>query len=1775
MGITGLTALVIIISGILLWNKPKETIAAWWNDNWSYRKAIVINHNYVEADLVNFPVLISLTDANLGSHAQEDGDDIIFISQNGRRLSHEIEAFATSTGNLVAWVKVESLSSADDTLIYMYYGNAGVGNQQEPSQVWDENYMGVWHMPDDETASGTDSTKYNNDGNVKNGASTTATAQIDGGMQFNGSSDYIDCGDDNSVLPDAFSLAVWIKYDCSDGSMPIAGWNGQPSIRITTTDSRPLIYFGNNNYRSFSSSSPVNLCDNNWHHIVFILPGSAQSDINNSKMYADGQEQNIESTLAGGPQVSKINFYIGKSGGLYFTGFLDEVRISNSIRSAAWIETSYNNQNSPATFFSEQAEETGPGPVGYWSFDEGHGTTAHDESGEGNNGTITGAEWQDDSQCVSGKCLTFDNTGEKVNCGNISLNTTAVTVSWWMNIKDYSGLSTSDGLAPIIIDWMKGGAANYQDGTLLCYIKTNPTWSGGNYATNGLICTYSSGDSQLNDLGSNISVELNKWYFVSYTVDGTSANLYINGNLENSMTGAGNISPESEVFTINNRDWNYGTSSDAVIDEVKIYPYARTADEIRQDYAAGLAGIKTAHGVAAAFGGTSEKWLTDGLVGYWQMDESATTSGAFDASGNGNNGTYYGDASTTAGRFGNGGSFDGSGDWVDCGDTNNISGAITLAAWIKVDNFDIIHQAIITKGDYTYRLARYSSSNNIAFALGEFAVDMSQIISTVNVNDGKWHHIVGTFTGGNGGMQKLYINGIEDGSLIRNYDNWDNENDSLMIGQNDGWVRDWEGQLDEVRIYNRALSAREVRKLYEWAPGPIAHWKFDEKTGTTAYDSAASTTYSGGNHGALTCDGGGCDIPTWARGKYGSALEFDGSDDYVDIDVDPSNVLGGAFTFTAWVKIEGGCKSDNCAFIDHLPGDGYGEFLYYDQYGMQDLYFRTVDSEGGAVAIQRDYPMNLNQWYFVTVVYDLSDAYFYANGVQVGASQNFGALEYGSNDWIIGAEGNGGSANFNGLIDDVRIYNYARTQKQILEDMNARRRQGSGGQAGPSQSTVLHLKFDEGYGATAYDSSPHKNNGTLDAGGGGSNFTESAMWSLDGKFGRAMEFDGVDDYVSVVANDSIADTFDNGGTVSAWIYLNSFGTNGMAYIISKYNASVNDWIFWVEDTGGSTNNTLKFSNDFSSVAGYWEARDEIFINNWYHVAVVYDNASVTNDAVLYINGERTTIDYSEPGSGVDGSDSAINLTIGERSTDALRNFDGLIDEVKIYNYALDDDEIKTLYNQGQAAVMGSISTATSTNAQGQTVHVPSNAASQKYCVPGSTDYCAPPVLELKMDEKQGTTTYDTSGQGNDGVFVNQSTSPNWNLIGKKGSCLEFDGGDDYVAVPYDSTLNITDDITIVIWIKRAGGIGNYQSMVAKTNESVWNYDLLFEEGNNDLQFYSGDTSPTYVEASGTISDINSWHHIAVTRNSSTVNFYIDGSASGGGTMSGSFGSNTYQVNIGNDAAHFNGLIDDVKIYNYARTPAQIAWDYNRGKPIAYWRFDECSGGTIYDQSRRCKDSGDCNNGTLHLGTSGTTATGTCASSSNSFWYNGRNGKINSAGSFDGTDDWVVVPDPGANSIFDITDEITISAWVKKVSNTGWDAIVTKADSGANIVNYSLSGYGDEIDFSYYSSGTWQTMQTTSANLQTGTWYHILVTYSDSANSIDIYVNMVLQPEKVIYGNPENSSMIANNEDVHIGNSKAHDSPNDGLIDEVKIWNYALTAEQIKMEYSGGAVRFGK
>ena len=119
-------ALVLILAGILAdfaLPQPVHASAGWYNASWQYRKTITIDYTKVSGSQTNFPVLINLTsDSDLAAHARSNGFDILFTSSDGTtKLSHEIEKYTSATGELVAWVKVPSLSSTADTVLYMYY----------------------------------------------------------------------------------------------------------------------------------------------------------------------------------------------------------------------------------------------------------------------------------------------------------------------------------------------------------------------------------------------------------------------------------------------------------------------------------------------------------------------------------------------------------------------------------------------------------------------------------------------------------------------------------------------------------------------------------------------------------------------------------------------------------------------------------------------------------------------------------------------------------------------------------------------------------------------------------------------------------------------------------------------------------------------------------------------------------------------------------------------------------------------------------------------------------------------------------------------------------------------------------------------------------------------------------------------------------------------------------------------------------------------------------------------------------------------------------------------------------------------------------------------------------------------------------------------------------------------------------------------------------------------------------------------------------------------
>jgi hypothetical protein len=194
----------------------KSAAADWWNDDWLYRKQITINSSQVTADLTNFPVLVSITDGDLASKAQSDGDDIVFTIDQGNKLDHEIESFDETTGTLTAWVKIPELDGDQDSKYYMYYGNPTTDAQEKPEEVWDENYKLVQHMNEDGTGTRYDSTRNNNDGTTSgyDGDEATDSGQVNGADDFDNTNDNVQIAD-NSTLGGMAQLTVeaWVNLD--------------------------------------------------------------------------------------------------------------------------------------------------------------------------------------------------------------------------------------------------------------------------------------------------------------------------------------------------------------------------------------------------------------------------------------------------------------------------------------------------------------------------------------------------------------------------------------------------------------------------------------------------------------------------------------------------------------------------------------------------------------------------------------------------------------------------------------------------------------------------------------------------------------------------------------------------------------------------------------------------------------------------------------------------------------------------------------------------------------------------------------------------------------------------------------------------------------------------------------------------------------------------------------------------------------------------------------------------------------------------------------------------------------------------------------------------------------------------------------------------------------------------------------------------------------------------------------------------------------------------
>lgn len=148
----------IILAVLLYISIPSHTIYAdntWWNNNYSTRKILTFSNNRSE-DLEQFPVVVKLTSSNFDfSKAQTEGQDIRLIdSDNKTELAYEIEQWDSSNKVAVVWVKVPKIDAhSNSDFIYMYYGNGTAVNNQSASALWQNGYLGVWHMNQNPTTS--------------------------------------------------------------------------------------------------------------------------------------------------------------------------------------------------------------------------------------------------------------------------------------------------------------------------------------------------------------------------------------------------------------------------------------------------------------------------------------------------------------------------------------------------------------------------------------------------------------------------------------------------------------------------------------------------------------------------------------------------------------------------------------------------------------------------------------------------------------------------------------------------------------------------------------------------------------------------------------------------------------------------------------------------------------------------------------------------------------------------------------------------------------------------------------------------------------------------------------------------------------------------------------------------------------------------------------------------------------------------------------------------------------------------------------------------------------------------------------------------------------------------------------------------------------------------------------------------------------------------------------------------------------------------------------
>ncbi|MFB0553020.1 MAG: LamG domain-containing protein [Phycisphaerae bacterium] len=828
-----------------------------------------------------------------------------------------------------------------------------------------------WKFDDGEGTVAVDSSGNGNDG-ILNGDPQWVEGKIGGALEFNGD-DYVNCGNGPSLqLQDAITMAFWFKVEAFQNTWEAFMAKGDDSYRTSRGGGT-----GDATHMGISGTSvgggngwfngTVIVTGGQWHHMAATYDGAE------GRIYIDGV-LDVTSPGTGQINISNYDFWIGNNSqqtGRFFHGLLDDVRIYDGALTEEQIQA----------VMMPIPEPVDPGTEGLlarWPCDEGEGAVVSDASGNGRDGTFV---FGDPAWVEGNRGSAVELIGPTlIEVPPLDVELTEATMAGW--ILPYG---PQPDWSSIIMTRTPGLATGFNVlGYQLAYHwnDTSDSWS------------FRGGDMIAED----------DWTFAAVTIEPDKATFYVNGK-------AGSVNEITHGPCLwNSNIYLGGDGNDnwiarrmiGALDDVLIYDRALSEAEVM--YLAGKRATPVDPG-------------TEGLVAHYAFENNADES-----SGNELHGTLVGDPTFAEGPAGYGMALDldGDGDYVDCGAPPqfDITEQIAITYWIKVVAFDKGWNTVLSRGDDSWRSSRAGTNNFMEAAVSGTTGDWTYGVTPVD--DDKWHHVAWVY---DGTMNYLYVDGevdaTEESTGLINVSTY-----PLFIGNNSqNTDREWTGLIDEVSIYNRSLSAGEVRYLAGFRPmvdpgtdNLIAYYPLDIDT----LDASGN-----GNDGTVNGD------PIFVDGVVGTAMEFDGAGDFLDCGNNPILALTDAVSISAWIKVA-------VLGADHKVGGnqdgangGYKMSVYNDKIEFE------IRTSGNSAVLNRSVAggtlLDVGVWYHVVGVYSLADGYIrtYVDGKLDRELLTTEALGASPGALMIGCEPfSTGQYNFNGVMDDIRVYNKALSEDE-------------------------------------------------------------------------------------------------------------------------------------------------------------------------------------------------------------------------------------------------------------------------------------------------------------------------------------------------------------------------------------------------------------------------------------------------------------------------------------------------------------------------------------------------------------------------------------------------------------------------------------------------------------------------------------------------------------------------------------------------------------------------